>query len=304
MFRIVEFQSEGATLRGRLYAHGTASQTTPMVIMAHGFSATLNGMVADRYAEAFFQGGFGVLLYDHRNFGISGGEPRQEINKWVQARGYRDAVDFAATLPGIDPARIALWGDSMSGAEVIAVAALDRRVKAVIAQVPACGDEHPPPDSDGRLFASIRDAFLNRDLRMGHQTKLGPMSVVSFDQNSIPSLLTPLTAFRWFMEYGGRYGTGWENHATLVTPGGVPSLHPGLCVPHLHGALFMNVAEEDEMPGASSDVSRRVFELAPPPKQLMEIAGGHFGLLHHPGPLFERVSRAQREFLSKHLQQT
>jgi len=32
--------------------------------MAHGFSATINGMVADRYAEVFCNAGFAVLLYD------------------------------------------------------------------------------------------------------------------------------------------------------------------------------------------------------------------------------------------------
>jgi len=82
--------------------------------MAHGFTATINGMVADRYAEVFFNAGFTVLLYDHRIFGISDGEPRQELNVWVQARGYRNAINFVAILPEIDADRIALWGYSMS----------------------------------------------------------------------------------------------------------------------------------------------------------------------------------------------
>jgi len=48
--------------------------------MAHGFTTTINGMTADKYAERFRQAGYSVLLYDHRNLGISDGEPRQEIN--------------------------------------------------------------------------------------------------------------------------------------------------------------------------------------------------------------------------------
>lgn len=51
MFRIVEFSSEGATLKGKLYTCPDKRGKFPIVIMAHGFSATINGMTADRYAE-------------------------------------------------------------------------------------------------------------------------------------------------------------------------------------------------------------------------------------------------------------
>ena len=67
----------------------------------HGTSATIR-MVAEDYANVFNRSGMSVLLYDHRNFGESGGEPRQEINPWIQARGYRDAVAFLQTQPEID----------------------------------------------------------------------------------------------------------------------------------------------------------------------------------------------------------
>ena len=106
--------------------------------MAHGTSATMF-MVMDKYAQAFQLAGFAVLAYDHRNFGRSEGEPRQEINPWVQCRGYRDAIDFAVTLAEVDSDRIALWGDSYSGGEVVVVGAIDRRAKAIIAQCPAFG---------------------------------------------------------------------------------------------------------------------------------------------------------------------
>jgi uncharacterized protein len=301
MFQMVDFESEGATLRGRYYVPAHLNRLLPIIIMAHGYSATINGMVADRYAEVFQEAGFSVLLYDHRNFGISGGEPRQQINKWIQVRGYRDAISFAATLPGIDAGRIAVWGDSMSGAEVIIVGAVDARVKVIVAQVPACGDEPPPPDPDGLLFASVRETLLDGDVSATPQTTTGPAPVVSFDQLNNPSLLTPLTAFRWFMEYGGRYGTQWQNVAAHVTPETSVPLHPGLCSPHLHASLQMVIAREDEMPGANSDIACQVFEAAPQPKESVEIGGGHFGLLYYPSPLFDQVSTAQRNFLLKYL---
>lgn len=299
-YREIEFKSEGATLRGRLYTPENNSTKLPVIIMAHGYSATIEGMVADRYAEVFQTGGFAVLLYDHRNLGISDGEPRQEINRWTQARGFRDAIDFVVTLPGIDSSKIGLWGDSMSGDEVIFVAAMDHRVKTVVAQVPACGRELPPPDPDGKLFSSLKNTFNNGDIST-HETKRGPMPIVSFDQESFPSLLEPLTAFKWFMEYGGRYNTKWVNHATYVTPKVPTKFNSVLCISRIKAALLMMVAFEDEMPGANSSVARYAFSIAPEPKQLVEIDGGHFGLLYYPGKLFDETSKTQVEFFRKHL---
>ena len=127
----VAFDSEGAVLRGFLYRAEQGDPPYPVVIMAHGTSATIS-MVADRYAEVFAGAGVSALLYDHRNFGLSGGEPRQEINPWVQCRGYRDAITYAGTIDDHDPGRIGLWGDSYSAGGVYLVAAADRRVKAVV----------------------------------------------------------------------------------------------------------------------------------------------------------------------------
>ena len=108
-FTPVEFASEGATLRGRLYLPDTGAQPPhPLVVMAPGSSATIR-MAFDRHAEALAARGLAVLLYDPRNTGESGGEPRRELNVWVQARGYRDAARFAkSALPEADGDRVAL----------------------------------------------------------------------------------------------------------------------------------------------------------------------------------------------------
>lgn len=302
-YRMVEFPSEGALLRGRFYLPETepGAGKPPIVIMAHGYSATINGMVADRYAERFCRAGFAVLLYDHRNFGLSGGEPRQQINIWTQARGYRDAIDYVMGRPEVDPARLALWGDSMSGGEVIVVASLDPRVKAILAQIPSCGEVVPPEDPDGSLFASIRETFLHGDIRATPENTIGPIPVVSSSPELLPAMMKPITAFRWFIEYGGRFDTNWRNWVTHVTPEVPVPFEPGLCAPHLQAPLLMVVAYEDEMPYVNSDVARHVFSQAPEPKRLHQVDGGHFGVVYYPSPLFEEASRVEVEFLKEFL---
>ncbi|WP_279613059.1 alpha/beta hydrolase [Burkholderia sp. BCC0322] len=134
----IEFLSEAATLRGWYYepAQRIADTATyPAIVMAHGFSG-VKEQYLDRYAEVFAASGFGVLLYDHRNFGASDGYPRQEIDPVQQKRGYRDAISYLLTRPDVDAARIGIWGTSYSGGHVLEVAAIDRRVKCVVSQVP------------------------------------------------------------------------------------------------------------------------------------------------------------------------
>jgi hypothetical protein len=298
MFTITQFQSQGATLRGRLYMPGNGSKPMPIVIMAHGFSATI-GMATDKYAEEFYKIGLAVLLYDHRNFGISDGEPRQELNKWLQMRGYQDAIHFVITLKEIDSNRIALWGDSMSAAEALALGAMETRIKVIIGQVPACGDKSAPADDDGKMFADMVEFFKNGDVMGKPEITSGPLPVVSTDQKGTPSLLKPLTAFRWFIEYGGRHNSNWKNLGTYVNPNAVTFFHPSLCAKHIQAAVYLTIASEDEM--ASPVVAREVYDLIPGPKEKMELEGGHFGLLYYPSELFSKASKGQCDFLKKYL---
>jgi pimeloyl-ACP methyl ester carboxylesterase len=283
-----------------LFLPKAQKQKPPVVVMAHGISATVH-MVADKYAEAFCRSGLAALLYDNRNFGRSGGEPRQEVNPWVQCRGYRDAINFAEKLKDVDPNRIALWGDSYTGREVIILGAIDKRVKVIVAQVPVCGDKPPSVEPSRANFETIKETFLHGDVRGSPETTTGPIPVVSFDQSSIPSLLKPIQAFRWFIDYGGRPGSQWVNRVTRVIPDTPMPFHPVLCAPFVTASTLMMVAPEDEMVNANYAVAKQVYQLIPNPKQWYDIAGGHFGLLYYPGEVFDEASRVQTEFFKKWL---
>lgn len=300
MIKEVEFQSEGATLRGLLFLPESQTNRPPLVIMAIGTSATVY-MTADKYAEAFSCAGLAVLLYDHRNFGRSEGEPRQEINPWIQCRGYRDAIKFAETLDGVDPERIALWGDSYTGGQVIVVGAIEQRVKVIIAQIPAIGAEPPKVEPSRANFDIIKEILARGDVRGSSETTVGPMPVVSSDQAGTPSLLKPIQAFRWFIDIGGRAGTRWINSATRVLPATPVPFHPTLCAPFVTAPTLMVAAPEDEMVHANYSVARQAYELIPGSKQWYDIAGGHFGLLYYPSELFDEASQVQIEFLKKWL---
>jgi acetyl esterase/lipase len=85
----------------------------------------------------FFSGaGYVVLAIDYRSFGESEGKPRGQLFPMMQVEDFRNGVSFLQRLPGVDPDRIGIWGTSTSGGTVIYAAAVDRRIKAVVTQVP------------------------------------------------------------------------------------------------------------------------------------------------------------------------
>ena len=127
------------------------------------------------------------------------------------------------------------------------------------------------------------------------------MPIVSSDQLGTPSALSEITAYRWFIEYGGRYGTNWKNVVSFLNIEAPEEFHIGQCAQHLKGPILMVVATNDEMNGANNNVTEEVFKMIKQPKELVEIDGGHFGLLYYPSSIFDKSSKAQIDFLNKYL---
>ena len=124
----------------------------------------------------------------------------------------------------------------------------------------------------------MKAIFDSGDVCPTPETATGPVPVVSFDQMGTPSLLKPIQAFRWFIEYGGRHGTNWENNVTRVVPPTPVPFNPYLTAPYVRADLLMMVAPEDEMVHCNPDVARATYNLVPGCKEYIEIEGGHFGL--------------------------
>ncbi len=296
----VEFVSSGANLRGFLILPANVTSRSPVVILTHGFTATVQ-MVAIEYARCFAGAGIAALVYDHRNLGRSDGEPRGEVNPWIQCRGYLDAIQFVAARSEIDPERIAIWGDSFSGAQVTLVAACDHRPRAIVAQCPAFGPSIPTIAPSNDTFDAIRTTLREGNVVGTPETTTGPLPVVSHDQAGSPSFLRPVQAFRWFIEYGGRPGSGWANRATQVVPPTPVVYSPYLCAPYVRASTLIMASPTDEIANANYGVARAAFDLLPGRKQWYDIADGHFGLLYHPGPRFDEAVRVQTAFLRSEL---
>lgn len=152
----VSFKVKGISISAWLYLPENLSAPVPCIIMGHGFGGTKD-MGLELYAVRYQESGFAVLVFDYRHFGESDGEPRQLT--WIpyQLEDWSAAIKYARGLKKINPAKIALWGTSMSGGHVIVTAAKDNRIACVVAQCPGL-DGH----ASGEMFlkrVSIGYAF-------------------------------------------------------------------------------------------------------------------------------------------------
>lgn len=106
----------------------------PGLVLGHGFGVVKQSLATE--AEFFRRAGYVVLAIDYRTFGASEGEPRGQLFPLNEVEDFRNAVSYLQRRPEVDPDRIGIWGASFGGAVVIWTAAVDRRVKAVVAEVP------------------------------------------------------------------------------------------------------------------------------------------------------------------------
>ncbi|MFY2563013.1 alpha/beta hydrolase [Corallococcus terminator] len=122
----VAFSSaDGLTLRGWY----VPSRNRAAVVLVHGFADNRAQLLFE--ARALARAGYGVLLFDLRAHGESGGDHVTWGDS--ERRDVTAALDFVSTRRDVDPARLGLFGFSMGGTTALLVAEQDARVKAVAA---------------------------------------------------------------------------------------------------------------------------------------------------------------------------
>lgn len=274
----VEFCADnGVTLRGWVMTPDSQGPH-PAIVMTPGFSSSITRL--EVVAEAFVARGFGVLLYDQRTCGRSDGTPRQDVDPVAQDRDMLLAISFVDQHPLLDSQRIGLWGSSFSGGNVLVVAALDRRVKAVVSQVPFISgyDQFVLGNGQGGLAAI--NQMVNEDRRnMIGGAEPGRVALVRMPD--IPADQFVLFEDQDDYDYlvGGPDGPaeGWINSITIRTTGRALAYDVRQFIRRISPTpLLMVVASDDQTTPPS--LALEAYEAALEPKKLMMISGGHYGV--------------------------
>ncbi len=251
--------------------------------MAHGLSGTRRDRLGP-FAERFAAEGFAALVFDHRGFGDSGGEP-DLFDPGRQLEDWRAAIAFARSLPEIDESRVATFGSSMGGGNALAAAAEDREVAAAISQVPFLDivrqAHRSPPQVTARMLAAAA--------RGRHLPVVG--------QPNEPALINAPggeAGWRRVVEIGE--DSRWRNRVSSRWILGRP-YRPVRHAAKLHCPWLVCVGEADRVarPGPAIAAARRA-----PKGELRTYPGvDHFDV--YDGPEHEALVVDQLDFLGCHL---
>jgi len=282
------------------------SEALPVVVLAHGFSATRLTQY-DRRARRLVEAGVAVMDFDPRFIGTSSGRPRQRITPLSWLDDLRAAVAYARGRSDIEAQAVGLYGSSLGGGLALALAAEDSSIRAIALDVPALDGLRATPSpirSRPALMAAIaRDAVGRRrgrpPLTLPVIGEPGSGAVIQHDVDGFWRALDELEGLEWVepRRVVKHPQTGeWRNEATAQELLGSVFFRPARRAADVRCALLAHLAEDDRIvPGAPT---RKVLAKVPNGR-IRTLRGGHFAPFSGDG--FEATVTAQIEFFARHL---
>jgi uncharacterized protein len=246
-FTEIAFASAGVTCRGRLFPALTDDLGTesgrPAVVMAHGLAGTVDSGL-EPFAAGLSAAGLDVLAFDYRGFGASDGSPRQRVSIDRQIDDYRAALQAAAALPGVDRNRLVAWGVSLSGGHVLAIAAGDVELAAVVSLTPLVSG----PAAGRHALRHHRPVDLARSAAAGVRSRLARgrgRSPVTIPAVGRPGSVAALSLDGCHEHYLSLAGPTWVNRLDADLVFEIGAVRLGRAVRDIRCPVLVQIADLD-----------------------------------------------------------
>jgi uncharacterized protein len=131
-----QFYSDGSRVSALWRTPDDPAGPVPAIVQGPGWLGLKDARDYVRYHEGLTAAGFGVLCIDYRGFGDSEGGPAA-VRPAAQVEDLRNAVTYLTTRDDVQAEAIGAYATGgTGGGNVIMLAALEPRIRAVVSQVP------------------------------------------------------------------------------------------------------------------------------------------------------------------------
>jgi fermentation-respiration switch protein FrsA (DUF1100 family) len=215
----VRFQSDGVTLAGHLYRPpGAARGERTAALVAAGPTTSVKEETVPHYAAPLAEAGYTVLTFDNRNFGESGGEPRQHLDTAEQVEDLKNAVSYLLTRDDVDPDRLGLACVCMGAGYALAVASMDLRVKALAIIAGAYNLTDTYRDFLGAEgFAGYLETLNSARQKQYESGELQYMPAIAGPPDYAPSAMPVQEAYEYYSRAHSTEAPNWENRVTVAS---------------------------------------------------------------------------------------
>jgi pimeloyl-ACP methyl ester carboxylesterase len=259
----VHFYSRGQKLASILYLPEGHGERAPGIVLCQGYTGTKE-LFLTLLGQAFCRAGYACLVFDYRGWGESDGE-RGRLFPQEQVEDIRNALSFLGLQETVDSERLALYGTSFGGANAITVAAMDERVRCIVACLPIGNGE--------RWLRSLRRLWEWREFlqvvaedRRSRVLNGESRKVKAFD------VVPPEPSIQEAMVVAVKEGIMSEDEITLESAEAIMAFSPQDVVAQIspRPILFIHAGNDNLV---STDESRILHERAGEPKRLVIIPG-------------------------------
>lgn len=266
----------GITLTGDLYEPASRTDSPLPAIAVSGPFGAVKEQSSGLYAQTLAERGFVTLAFDPSFTGESGGAPRNIASPDINIEDFSAAVDALGLLPGVDRERIGVLGICGWGGMALGAAAMDTRIKAVVASTMY---------DMTRLMANGYNDSVTPEQRIAMRSQLNAQRWVDAEAGEPAygpvSLELQGGEPQFVVDYANYYKTERGFHPRSINSNGSWALTSAL--PFTNLPILTHIAEISPRPillvhgseAHSRYFSETAFEAAADPKELLIVDGAN-----------------------------
>ncbi|MDN5859780.1 MAG: alpha/beta hydrolase [Pseudonocardia sp.] len=294
----VEIPAGAVRLAGVLRVPRSPTGLQPGIVLTGPFTG-VKEQVVGTYAAALAAAGFVTLAFDHRNFGASGGEPRQHEDSAGKLADLRHATSYLAGHDRVDADRLGCVGVCLGGGYALRHSAFDPRIRVLAVVAAAFNDPRAMREGMGTDgYRAAMAGFAQLDQQQFVTGQVDYLPAVTGE----PGHEAAMAGAEPFAYYGTERSASpsWVNQVTRL------SIRELLTFDAAMGAEFLGPTpalvvhgRRDEF--CSPAAAERVYERITGPKELMWLdTTNHIDLYDVPAYVDPAIARVAA-WMSEHL---